>query len=90
MANRSSFNSTLPRNLGRFISLSKSPLSTYNKEQRQMFKGAGPEGYERALRMLFIDAHGHHKGFKLQRLAREVVAELKEDIANTTAAVSAT
>ncbi len=86
MANRSTFNRTLPRDLTKLASLSQSPTNTYSKEQRKLYKGAGPEGYERILRMLLIDAHAHHRGFKLQRLAREVVADLKEDIAAVTAA----
>ena len=90
MANRSTFNRALPRDLGKLASLSQSPSSTYTKEQRQLHKGAGPEGYERALRMLFIDAHGRHRAHKLSRLAREVVAELKEDVAAAAAATVST
>lgn len=86
MANRSTFNRDLPRDLTKLAALSEAPTQTYSKEQRKLFKGAGPEGYERALRMLFIDAHAKHRGFKLQRLAREVVAELKEEVAAVTAA----
>jgi len=55
-----------------------------------MFKGAGPEGYARELRKMFIEAHAHHKAFKNQRLAREVVADLKADIAEQTSIVSST
>lgn len=90
MANRSTFNSSLPRDIKRLTSLSVSPVETFSKEVRQLFKGAGPEGYERELRKLFIDAHGRHRAYKLQRLAKEVSAELKEDIVNTVAQTSTT
>jgi hypothetical protein len=30
--------------------------------------------YDRMLRQLFADAHGHHKRFKLKRLTRELAA----------------
>lgn len=90
MANRSSFNTTLPRDIGRFLSLTQSPVPTFSKELRQLFKGPGVEGYDREIRKLFIDAHGHHRAFKLKRLAKEVTAELKEDIAATAAMVIAT
>lgn len=86
MANRSTFNRALPRDLGKLAALSQAPTATYSKEQRKLFQGAGPEGYERALRMLFIDAHGRHRAHKLSRLAREVVADLKEEVAAVAAA----
>jgi len=90
LANRSTFSAVLPRNIGRYVSLSQNPTPKYTKEQRQLHKGAGPEGYERALRMLMIEAHAHHKAFKLKRLAKEVAEELKSDIAEQTSLVSAT
>lgn len=86
MANRSTFSRALPRDLGKLVALSEAPTATYSKELRKLFKGAGPEGYERALRMLFIDAHGRHRAYKLSRLAREVVADLKEEVAAITSA----
>ncbi len=84
MANRSTFNRPLPRDLLKLSALSQVPENTnvqIAKELRQLNKGAGPEGYERMLRKLFIDAHARHRGFKLQRLAKEVVASLKEEVA---------
>jgi len=52
---------------------------------RKLFNGAGPEGYEREIRKLFLDAHAHHKAFKLQRLAKDMMAEIKADIATSVA-----
>lgn len=86
MANRSTFSSKLPRNIGRFISLSRSPLVKHDKDMRKLFKGAGPECYEREIRKLFLDAHAHHKAFKLQRLAKDMMAEIKADVATAVAA----
>jgi predicted metal-dependent peptidase len=91
MAARSTFGTTLPRDLKRFLDLTN-PLEpqlnkTDSKEWRKMFKGAGPEGYNRELRKMFIEAHAHHKAFKLKRLAKEVAADLKEEIATEVAAV---
>jgi hypothetical protein len=88
MANRSTFNTTLPRDIGRFLALSQSPVPTFSKELRQLFKGPGVEGYDREIRKLFIEAHARHRGFKLQRLAREVVADLKKEDPATVAATA--
>ena len=77
----------MPRNIGRFINLSYSPLSKHDKDMRKLFKGAGPEGYQRELRKLFMDAHIHHRAFKAKRLEKKVTEELKEDIANVVSTV---
>ena len=80
MANRSTFQSKLPRDIGRFVNQSRSAIPSYTKDIRKMFLGAGPEGYARELRKMFIEAHAIHKAFKTKKLAREVVNELKKEI----------
>jgi len=50
----------------------------------------GSKQYIDTLRGLFIDAHARHKAFKLQRLDKQISADLKFDIANTASVVSTT
>jgi hypothetical protein len=90
MANRSTFNRRLPRELKRLADLSVSPVGTHNKELRQLHKGAGPEGYERSLRKLFIDAHATAKRFKTQKLDKALAIEPATDVVAATTEVSAT
>jgi hypothetical protein len=73
MANRSTFNSRLPRDIKRLLDLTP-----------------GDKQYINSLRGLFIDAHRHHKAFKLQRLDKQISLDLKSDIANTASQISTT
>ncbi len=58
MANRSDFNSKLPRQIKRLLALTP----TANSRE------------DRVLRELFLEAHAHHKQVRVRRLAaREVV-----------------
>ena len=58
MANRSDFNSILPRQIKRLLA-----LTTYANDKE-----------ERAIRELFLEAHSHHKRARVRRLAARDVS----------------
>ena len=99
MANRGTFSSILPRDIKRQVDLSiKNPpefkkriqvevVNTKTGEKKQQW--VIQKDYQNDLRALFVEAHNHHKAFKLKRLAKEDVGDSK-DIVEATTEVSAT
>jgi hypothetical protein len=79
MANRSTFNSSLPREIKRIIDLTPN-LATYNKNvTEKFFDKEGKErirviiqkDYGNALRSLFLDAHKTHKRWHSEMLTKK-------------------
>lgn len=79
MANRSTFNSSLPRDIKRLIDLT-GPLNTY--EKRVPVKTTDTKGvekttfvirkdYENEIRHLFLDAHKHHRRVHTEMLTKK-------------------
>jgi hypothetical protein len=79
MANRSTFNSSLPREIKRIIDLSnpvagyekKITEEFYDKEGNKKSRVVIQKDYENMLRELFLHAHKHHKKWHQEMLTKK-------------------
>ena len=84
MANRSTFNSVLPRELKRFVDLTY-PLATYEKRVavdminsktgEKVSRFVVRKDYDNEIRSLFLEAHKHHKKVHQDMLTQKAAVD---------------
>jgi hypothetical protein len=83
MANRSTFNSVLPREYKRFVDLTNT-LSTYekrvavdviNSKGEKVSRFVIRKDYDNEIRSLFLDAHKHHKKVHQDMLTQKNIVD---------------
>ena len=92
MANRSTFNSVLPRELKRFVDLShvlrmdnkRVLVESVNSKGEKVSRYVIQKDYDNELRSLFIEAHSHHRKVRNDRLTQKMAEDTSEDTTTTT------